>query len=60
MSTLTEIEKAIEQLPAAQVAELAAWLQRRSMDNPAWPVPPPNVPSEELDRIEQEIRAAFP
>ena len=26
MSTITEIESAIEQLPARQVAELAAWL----------------------------------
>jgi hypothetical protein len=28
MSTITEIESAIEQLPAQQVDELAAWLDR--------------------------------
>lgn len=29
MSTLTEIEKAIESLPPPQVEQLAAWLQQR-------------------------------
>jgi hypothetical protein len=29
MSTLTEIEEAIEQLPVQQVEELAAWLGQR-------------------------------
>jgi hypothetical protein len=28
MSTLSEIESAIERLPAAQIAELAEWLER--------------------------------
>jgi hypothetical protein len=60
MSTLTEIEKAIELLPAAQVNELAAWLERRRLQQPAWPVPPPNVPFEELERVEAEIETAFP
>ena len=59
MSTLSEIEKAIELLPAAQVDELASWLDRRRR-RPAWPVPPPNVPLEELERIDAEIEAAFP
>jgi hypothetical protein len=30
MSTLAEIEAAIESLPAPQLKELAAWLERRS------------------------------
>jgi len=29
MSTITEIEAAIEHLPEPQVAELAAWLEKR-------------------------------
>ena len=60
MSTLAEIEKAIASLPATQVAELAAWLERCRKPQPAWPVPPPDVPREELDRIEARIEAAFP
>ncbi len=60
MSTLTEIEKAIELLPPAQVDELTAWLARRRSERPAWPVPPPDVPREELERVEAEIEAAFP
>lgn len=59
MSTLAEIEKAIESLSAPEVAQLAAWLERRQ-SRFEWPVPPPNVPQEELDRIEAEIEAAFP
>jgi len=37
MSTITEIESAIERLPAQQVEELAAWLEkhRASRTNPA-------------------------
>ncbi len=60
MSTLAEIEMAIESLAAPQVAELAAWLERRRRSIPSWPVPPPNVPREELERVEAEIEAAFP
>jgi hypothetical protein len=60
MSTLAEIEKAIESLPAPDVAKLAAWLERRQQAQSDWPVPPPNVPREELERIEAEIEAAFP
>jgi len=60
MSTLAEIERAIESLAAPQVAELTAWLERRRHFAPAWPVPPPNVPREELERVEAEIEAAFP
>lgn len=60
MSTVAEIERAIEQLPPAQMLEVAAWLDERRRNVVAWPVPPPNVPLEELDRIEAEIEAAFP
>ena len=60
MSTLAEIEEAIETLPAVQVDKLAAWLERRRTQQPAWPVPPPNIERAELERIEAEIEAEFP
>ncbi len=60
MSTLTEIEQAVETLPAGQVDELAAWLEKRRKQQPAWPVPPPKVEQAELERIEAEIEAEFP
>ncbi len=60
VSTVTEIEHAIEKLPPAQMLEVAGWLDERRKRVTAWPVPPPNVPREELERIEAEIEAAFP
>jgi hypothetical protein len=60
MSTLTEIEQAIATLPAGQVDKLAAWLEKRRNQQPAWPVAPPNVERAELERIEAEIEAEFP
>lgn len=60
MSTLSEIEEAIATLPAGQVDELASWLEKRRRQQPAWPVPPPNVERAELERIEAEIEAEFP
>lgn len=60
MSTLAEIEEAIATLPAGQVDKLAAWLEARRRQQPAWPVPPPKVERAELDRIETEIEAEFP
>ncbi len=60
MSTLVEIEKAIESLPDREVDKLAAWLHQRRKERTGWPVPPPDVPLEELTRIEDEIEAAFP
>ena len=60
MSTLVEIENAIQTLPARDVAELAAWLERHRQSHSGWPVPPPDVPREELERIDAEIEAAFP
>lgn len=39
MSTITEIEAAIESLPEPQVDELAAWLEKFR----AWRAPPPPV-----------------
>lgn len=59
MSTVAEIERAIEQLPPAQMLEVAAWLDERRKKVVAWPVPPPNVPREELERIQAEIDAVF-
>ena len=40
MSTLAEIEEAIEHLPAGQVEKLAAWLEQRR-PRPAVPTAPP-------------------
>ena len=60
MSTLAEIEEAIETLPAGQVDQLAFWLEKRRRQQPAWPVLPPNVERTELERIEAEIEAEFP
>jgi len=60
MSTLAEIEEAIETLPVGQVDQLASWLEKRRRRQPAWPVPPPNVERAELERIEAVIEAEFP
>lgn len=60
MSTVAEIERAIEQLPPAEMLEVAAWLDERRKQVAKWPVPPPDVPRKELERIEAEIEAAFP
>ena len=60
MSTLAEIEAAIEALPAGEVEKLAAFLEERRRKKPAWPVPPPDVEQVELERIEAEIEAEFP
>jgi hypothetical protein len=60
MSTLAEIEEAIEALPAGQVDQLAAWLEARRKQHPVWPVPPPDVDLAELERVEEEIEAEFP
>ena len=60
MSTLAEIERAIETLSVGQVDQLASWLEKRRRQQPAWPVPPPNVERAELERIEAEIEAEFP
>jgi hypothetical protein len=59
MSTVAEIEKAIEQLPPAQMLEVAAWLDERRKKVVAWPVPPPDVPREEIKRIQAEIDRVF-
>ncbi len=47
MSTLLEIEEAIETLPGKQVAELASWLHRRQAGN-----------GEDASFSEEEILAA--
>ena len=60
MSTVAEIEAALEQLPTEQMLEVAAWIEARRRQQPAWPVPPPNVERAELERLEAEIEAEFP
>ena len=57
LSTLAEIEAAIEGLSVSEVEKLAAFLETRRSKKPSWPVPPPNVERAELDRIEAEIEA---
>lgn len=42
MSTLTEIEAAIEHLPTPQLEELALWLEQRRSRKPAVPASEPN------------------
>ena len=60
MSTLVEIEEAIEALPETEVVQLSAWLERRRQAKRTWPVAPPAVEREELERIETDIELAFP
>ena len=60
MSTLVEIEKAIDSLSERDVEKLSAWLQQRRKARTGWPVPPPDVPLEELQRIDAVIEEAFP
>ena len=63
MSTLTEIEKAAAMLPADEQAtllhHLSQTLARRAGVAASWPVPPPDVPTEELQRIHALIEAEF-
>jgi hypothetical protein len=42
MSSLAEIEAAIDQLPSPQVEELEVWLARRRVKSSATEVPEPN------------------
>ena len=53
MSTLTEIEAAVEQLPVAEQAKLARWLQDRCDPDHGLELRP-NV-AQELDAARQEI-----
>ena len=63
MSTLTEIETAAATLPAEEQAtllrHLSRTLARRAEAASPWPVPPPAVPKEELQRIHALIEAEF-
>ena len=63
MSTLTEIETAAATLPAEEQAtllrHLSRTLARRAEAATPWPVPPPAVPKEELQRIHALIEAEF-
>lgn len=67
MTTLAEIEKAADGLPAEQQQELLRHLSQKlairrkgSVSGDEWPVPPPDVPIEELRRIHALIEAEFP
>jgi hypothetical protein len=67
MTTLAEIEKAADALPIKQQQALLDHISlnlahhrvelRRSE---RWPIPPPDVPIEELRRIHAIIEAEFP
>jgi len=66
MSTLPEIVKAADALPAEQQEVLLRRLnqnlahrQAGSPSSEGWPVPPPDVPIEELRRIHAFIEAEF-
>ena len=61
MSTLTEIESAVDTLPRPDQEVLLRHLTAKLRQTPrtGWPVPPPDVPIEELRRIHAEIDAEF-
>ena len=61
MSTVAEIEQALETLPRPDQEVVLRHLSERLRAVPArqWPVPPPNVPRDELRRIQAEIDAEF-
>lgn len=61
MSTLTEIESAVDTLPRPDQEVLLRHLTAKLRQTPrnGRLVPPPNVPIEELRRIHAEIEAEF-
>jgi len=63
MSTLAEIEKAVDELSVEQqealLRRLSQNLAGRGVAANGWTVPPPNVPIEELRRIDALIDAEF-
>ena len=65
MNTLAEIEAVVETLPRPQqemlLRHLLARLRKTSTAGAlaSWPVPPPNVPGEELRRIGAIIEEEF-
>jgi hypothetical protein len=66
VTTLAEIEKAVDALPPGQQQALLRRLSEnlaRRKDGPVvhetWPVPPPDVPMEELKRIHALIETEF-
>jgi hypothetical protein len=61
MSTLTEIENAVAALPRNEQEVLLRHLSARLLPSApgGWPVPPPNVPREEIRRIQAEIDEVF-
>ena len=61
MSTLAEIEEAIEQLPSREQEVLLRHLSGRLRVSPSSgaSVPPPEVPREELKRVHALIEAEF-
>jgi hypothetical protein len=61
MGTLAEIENAVNELPRPEQEILLRRLSDKlgTAVRGTWPVPPPNVPREEVRRIQAEIDAAF-
>jgi len=61
MSTLAEIEEAVATLPRPEQEVLLRHLSAKLRALPAsgWPVPPPDVPREELQRVHALIEAEF-
>jgi hypothetical protein len=64
MSTLGEIEAALDALPADQKRSLLRRLETQLAPSKVaapreWPIPPPDVPLEELRRIGALIEAEF-
>ena len=61
MSTLAEIEQAVNTLPPGDQQALLHHLSAKLHASPraGWPVPPPKVPREEIRRIQAEIDAKF-
>jgi hypothetical protein len=59
VATLAEIKQAIAALPDLEVDILASWLLQRQKEKKPWLVPPPDVPKEEIRRIQARIDRAF-
>jgi hypothetical protein len=61
MSTLAEIEEAVAALPEYEKEALLRHLtaQLRPPTRSGWPVPPPDVPEDELRRVHALIESEF-
>jgi hypothetical protein len=63
MSTLTEIESAVETLPRREqetlLSRLSAKLRKPGIALAHWPVPPPDVSPDEIRRVQALIDGEF-